>query len=849
MNRKRILLTVTVIFALLSPISSMAQAPNASRNTAHSDDVGVLLEALPNQAAKGNILIYRLTAYDSTGDLDNGGFTIVTTLPRSVVYRGVYAPTGTCNTPRVGSTGVVTCVFNRLPEFERYLSAITVTVNAPTGNVLVATSQISGPKPDPDLSNNSITLRTPVVQPDVDLAAVFRRETERAAKDRPYAYSIGMGNGGPTAGFSVVLSHTLPAGFQFASIETFGRGDICTRPPVGATGRITCKLDFVLPGETMEAKVTVTPTLVAGTPFTLTAAVNSSTPDRDLGNNTFETSDFAVVAPQADISIGVFADPTNVGQGAMQRIGFSASNNGPEAASNVVVTGTLPEGAQFGFLQNTQPGGECQFPAPGNSGTFTCTIEALPVASQAWTMGAFVTIVAPVDSILTTTMRISSATADPNPEDNASALTHAPVAPATADLRMLSYDPDRPTLPGGRVRISPNVINNGANLVYPAVITTTLPQDVVFAGLEFYGDFIWQCNTPAVGVTGDVVCQFFVRPIFPLPNHNDVVGYSVFVTTSAPIGTVQRFTSTVGSPLPDPNPDNNVVVNTTQVVTPVNDLAVQQSADPLQAKLRDPLKYTLAVFNRGNDIARNIVITDVLPVEVGFINIVSNSAALRCQTPAPGATGLITCTLGLLDLSGIIAFDVNVQINTLNPNGLTNVLSASSSMTTMSEATPEDNTTTSQLPVQGYCSRPNVVIPDNNPRGVLDVITPPNPQTLTDVDVYVQISHTYVSDLVVTLEHSRTFTTLLDRPGLPRTRYGCPGDNVGAWFDDEARNVAEDQCTRPSPPNTAIAGDVKPNSRLSTFYNTDSSGAWGLRVRDRHSRDVGRLVQWCLVPR
>ena len=76
--------------------------------------------------------------------------------------------------------------------------------------------------------------------------------------------------------------------------------------------------------------------------------------------------------------------------------------------------------------------------------------------------------------------------------------------------------------------------------------------------------------------------------------------------------------------------------------------------------------------------------------------------------------------------------------------------------------------------------------------------------------------HAFVGDLTVTLTHQETGTTVtvLDRPGVPATTFGCPRMDVLAVLDDEAIAPVESQCATTPP---AIGGTFTPNNPLSAF--------------------------------
>jgi hypothetical protein len=145
-----------------------------------------------------------------------------------------------------------------------------------------------------------------------------------------------------------------------------------------------------------------------------------------------------------------------------------------------------------------------------------------------------------------------------------------------------------------------------------------------------------------------------------------------------------------------------------------------------------------------------------------------------------------------------------------------------------------------------HCSSPGAAIPDNDPGGVSDTLTIADTLTLQDLDVQIAITHTYVGDLVATLVHVDTGTSvvLVDRPGSP-PGFGCSGDDIDATLDDDAAAAVEAQCVTPGP--VAIEGRYVPNDALSSFAGEDLTGDWTLTVQDSAGGDVGTLVEWCLV--
>lgn len=136
-------------------------------------------------------------------------------------------------------------------------------------------------------------------------------------------------------------------------------------------------------------------------------------------------------------------------------------------------------------------------------------------------------------------------------------------------------------------------------------------------------------------------------------------------------------------------------------------------------------------------------------------------------------------------------------------------------------------------------------IPDDDPDGISSNLQIEKPGIILDVNVYLNINHTWLGDLKAALIHQESGirVELIDRPGVPATSLGCGYDHIQSILDDEASQPAEDKCGAYP---TGIAGIFKPSSRLSSFDRQWASGTWTIIVSDHASYDTGRLQKWCL---
>ena len=145
-----------------------------------------------------------------------------------------------------------------------------------------------------------------------------------------------------------------------------------------------------------------------------------------------------------------------------------------------------------------------------------------------------------------------------------------------------------------------------------------------------------------------------------------------------------------------------------------------------------------------------------------------------------------------------------------------------------------------------FCQAPDSAIPDNG--GVSDSLAVDDGRSIEDLNVYLDISHTRVGDLVVTLRHveARTGVALVYRPGVTSNDPdGCLGDDVRALLDNEAATDVAEVCEATTP---TIEGTFRPFGNLGKFDGEAFSGTWQLTVRDENGSETGTLNEWCLEP-
>lgn len=110
----------------------------------------------------------------------------------------------------------------------------------------------------------------------------------------------------------------------------------------------------------------------------------------------------------------------------------------------------------------------------------------------------------------------------------------------------------------------------------------------------------------------------------------------------------------------------------------------------------------------------------------------------------------------------------------------------------------------------------------------------PTPQQIDDINVYINIQHTYDDDLQITLTSPEgTKVTLI-------ANEGSNGDDFGnTWLDDEALS----SILQGSAP---FNGSYRPEKTVATFDGESPVGTWTLTITDDAPGDSGSLINWLL---
>lgn len=147
-----------------------------------------------------------------------------------------------------------------------------------------------------------------------------------------------------------------------------------------------------------------------------------------------------------------------------------------------------------------------------------------------------------------------------------------------------------------------------------------------------------------------------------------------------------------------------------------------------------------------------------------------------------------------------------------------------------------------------YTNNTSLTIPDGagaNTAGTTATKTVVVPGTVTgninSVTTTVDLSHTYVQDLVLELSHpDGTKVKLMNR--------NCDeGASTTATYSFNFTDAAATALPNGSCLNPIITGNVKPQEALSAFGGKTAAGTWTLRATDYYNGDTGSIANWSVT--
>ena len=309
---------------------------------------------------RGDNVTYTLTVTNN-GPGGAGDVQVVDTLPAGLAFVSATPSQGTC----MEAALVVTCDLGILASGASATIDIVVTTTA--AGMLTNTATVTTSSNDPDASNNSDTENT-VVNPVTDISVTKTDDADPVDVGDNITYTVTVSNNGPDDATGVSLMDTLPASVNFVS-ATPSQG-MCAE----AGGLVTCNLGALANGNS--ATITIVVTTTANALITNTATVTADGADTNPANNQASQTTSVGVLAELILSMADSPDPVAVVTGNLTYT-VTVANAGPNQATGVVVTDTLPTSVNFGSANATM--GSCS----QASITVTCNIGTIAALASA----------------------------------------------------------------------------------------------------------------------------------------------------------------------------------------------------------------------------------------------------------------------------------------------------------------------------------------------------------------------------------------------------------------------------------------------------------------------------------
>ena len=435
------------------------------------------------------------------------------------------------------------------------------------------------------------------------------------------AWTVVVGNAGPSVARDVVLTDVLPAGVTDVEVE----GADCT-----GTDEVRCALGTLLPGTTTE--VTLTGTLAAGfeaDALVNTAEVTSSTSDPDAGDNSATARGDA--EGLADLAV-TKTGPDDLVAGGPVRWVLAVTNDGPSTARDVVLTDAVPAGV--GSLRATGTG--CSVADQ----VVRCALGDVPDGGSAEVVVTGVVDPGYRGAALVNSASVRSATADPVPGNG----TSDPVSSAVTRSADVSVTKTVDAVVAGEdATFTLTVRNAGPSTARDVVVTDDLPAGMT-AGAVTGADCAVveqqvRCELGELGLTGD-------DPV--------VITVPVAVADDVDADTFSNTATVLGGD-PDPDPEDNQGTADGDAAA-LADLSVTKETDARAFVPGGQARWTLTARNDGPSAARAVTVVDRLPADL-----LDATATLR-GGPAEACAvdaGVATCTVPLLRDGGSAVVEVS----------------------------------------------------------------------------------------------------------------------------------------------------------------------------------------------
>ena len=396
-------------------------------------------------------------------------------------------------------------------------------------------------------------------------------------------FTLTAHNNGPDDATNVQVTDLLPAGFEWVSDDSNGSyGPLTGIWTIGDLANGTSEVLHII-AHIITSNTTITNTA------NITGSVHDLEPDNDQSSVT------VTVGPASDLEIIKTVDNPTPNYLDTITYTITVTNNGPDQATGITVTDTLPNGLTY--ISDNSSG-------TYNHNTGLWTIGTLTNGAQ--TILQILAQVTTSNTQITNYATVNGTNYDQNQTNNETNTTIT-IGPAS-DLEITKTVDNSTPEYLDTITYTITVTNNGPDQATGITVTDTLPTGLTYISDNSSGTYnhntgLWTIGNLANGA--QTILQILAQ----------------VTQSNTQITNIANITSTTY----DQNTTNNEV-NTTITVPPASDLGIMITVDNAYPRYLDYVEFTLTAHNYGPDDCPNVKVYFTAPEGLRYVSDDSNGS-------------------------------------------------------------------------------------------------------------------------------------------------------------------------------------------------------------------------------
>ncbi|MBE7552890.1 MAG: DUF11 domain-containing protein [Anaerolineales bacterium] len=455
--------------------------------------------------------------------------------------------------------------------------------------------------------------------PQADLALNKQVNQANPAENEVITYTVRLSNNGPDEATNVIISDTLPMSLTFVSADpsqgTYNAGTGLWEANSLSVGQsVTLTLAALVNGATL------------GQTIINTAEVGSAGQLDLFGAN--NADDAVIRVTNADLALTKTVSQPTPGENEVISYTVTVFNNGPDGATGVVVSDTLPFSLSLVAASVSQ----------GNYDSSGEWSVGKLLAGRAATLTLTATVQAGAAGQTITNTALVSAS-EQNDADSSNNSASAPITVTNADLAVSKIVDNSGPKEGGPLLYTVTVTNNGPDDATGVVVSDTLPLSVTLtASSTSQGGYdsatgLWQ--------VGDLTASASATLTLSATVQTGTIGQ--IITNTAAISASDQSDADLG------NNSADAVVRVSSA-----DLALSKTVDQAQPNENELIVYTVVMINQGPDNATGVVISETLPLSLTLVTSSTSQGSYDSSAGRWQAGSLVASETATLTLTALV---------------------------------------------------------------------------------------------------------------------------------------------------------------------------------------------------